>query len=120
LREAELLLANSGFDGAVSRASYAVFHAVTAVFALEERTFARHSALAAAVHRDLVKSGRWSTALGRDFSFCLDLRAVSDYGSDVRIDATQAADAIEAARRILLAVERMLPEDFSPVPVRRA
>ena len=57
LRESRLLLANSGLDGVVSRAYYAVFHAVTALFALEGRAFTKHSALEAAVHRDLVKAG---------------------------------------------------------------
>ena len=37
LREADLLLANGGFDGAASRAYYAAFRAVTALFTLEGR-----------------------------------------------------------------------------------
>ena len=69
-RDAQVLLANSGFDGAASRAYYAAFHAVSALFALEGRIFAKHSAIEAAVHRDLVKTGRWPSALGREFSFC--------------------------------------------------
>jgi uncharacterized protein (UPF0332 family) len=74
LRDAEILLANGGFDGAVSRAYYAAFHAVTALFALEGRVFIKHAAVQAAVHRDLVKAGRWPADLGRAFSFCVDLR----------------------------------------------
>ena len=80
LRDAHLLLANGRFDSAASRAYYAAFHAVTALFALEGRNLVKHSALAAAVHRDLVKAGRWSTDLGQDFSFCGELRGVGDYG----------------------------------------
>lgn len=57
-RSAQLLVAHNGFDSAVSRAYYAAFHAVTALFALEGRTFTKHSALEAAVHRDLVKGGQ--------------------------------------------------------------
>jgi uncharacterized protein (UPF0332 family) len=115
-RSAQILAANAGFDSATSRAYYAAFHAVTALFALEDRTFTKHTALQAAVHRDLVKAGRWSADLGRDYSFCLDLRGVGDYGSDVRIDAKQATDAIAAARRILLAIHQVLPIDFPAVP----
>ena len=116
VREAHLLLANGGFDGAASRAYYAAFHALTALFALEGRVFTKHSALEAAVHRDLVKAGKWSGDLGRDFSFCVDLRGVGDYGTEVRVDATQAADAIASARRILVAVRDLLPVNFPPVP----
>jgi uncharacterized protein (UPF0332 family) len=113
-RGAQLLVAHGGFDSAASRAYHAAFHAVTALFALEGRTFTKHSALEAAVHRDL--AGRWSADLGRDYSFCLDVRGVGDYGSDVRVDVSQATDAIEAARRILLAIHEALPADFPAVP----
>lgn len=115
-RAAQLLVGHGGFDSAASRAYYAAFHAVTALFALEGRTFTKHSALEAAVHRDLVKTGRWSADLGRDYSFCVDVRGVGDYGSDVRVDANQATDAIEAARRILLAIHDTLPTHFPAVP----
>ena len=71
-RDAQILLANGGFDGAASRAYYAAFHAVTALFALEGRTYTKHSAVEAAVHRDLVKVGRWPSEIGRDFSFCVE------------------------------------------------
>jgi uncharacterized protein (UPF0332 family) len=115
LRDADLLLGNGGFDGATSRAYYAAFHAVTALFALDGRIFTKHSALEAAVHRDLVKDGKWPEELGRDFSFCVELRGVGDYGTEVRVDAKQATDAIASARRILVAVRDALPVDFPPV-----
>lgn len=89
---------------------------MTALFVLDERTFTKHSALEAAVHRDLVKTGKWPADLGRDFTFCLDMRSVSDYGTEVRVDAKQAADAIEAAHRILLAVRAALPLNFPALP----
>jgi uncharacterized protein (UPF0332 family) len=58
LAAATLLLPHGGFDSAASRAYYAAFHAASALFALEGRTFTKHSALEAAVHRDLVKAER--------------------------------------------------------------
>jgi hypothetical protein len=116
MRDAHLLVANGGFDGAASRAYYAAFHPVSALFALEGRTFSKHAALEAAVHRDLVKTARWPGDLGRDFSFCVELRGIGDYGAEVRVNAQQAADAIASARRILVAVRSALPSDFPPVP----
>ena len=52
--DSAMKLATSDPDSAASRAYYAAFHAVTALFALREKTFIKHSALRAAVHRDLV------------------------------------------------------------------
>jgi uncharacterized protein (UPF0332 family) len=115
-RSARLLVEHGGFDSAASRAYYAAFHGVTALFALEERVFAKHSALEAAVHRDLVKAGRWPTELGRDFSFCAEVRGVGDYGTDVRMDAGQAAEALKASKGILQAVHAALPAGFPALP----
>jgi hypothetical protein len=39
IRDAQFLVSNGGFDSAASRAYYAIFHALTALFALESRTF---------------------------------------------------------------------------------
>ena len=41
-------------DAAASRAYYAAFYAVSALFALKERSFAKHSGVEAALHRELV------------------------------------------------------------------
>lgn len=112
LRDADLLLANGGFDSAASRAYYAAFHAVTALFAVDGRKFTKHAALHAAVHRDLVKAGKWPSSLGYDFTFCMNLRVVGDYGSETQVDAQQAADAVASARRILAAIHPTLPPTF--------
>jgi uncharacterized protein (UPF0332 family) len=115
-RSAQLLVVHGGFDSAASRAYYAAFHAVSSLFALEGQTFTKHSAVEAAVHRDLVKAGRWPTNLGRDYSLCADVRSVGDYGTEVRVDANQAMEAIKAARRILLTVHDALPTYFPALP----
>lgn len=116
LRGAGHLAGVGDSDGAASRAYYAAFHAATALLALDEKSFTKHSALEAAVHRDLVNSGRWTSELGRDFSFVMNLRAVGDYGRESRVTTEQAADALAAARRILEAAHRDLPADFPELP----
>lgn len=51
---------------AVSRAYYAAYYAVSAWFSLAGKTFKSHHMLEAAVHRDLVKTGRVPPELGRE------------------------------------------------------
>jgi hypothetical protein len=55
------------------------------------------------------QGGGWSADLGRDYSFCVNVRGVSDYGDEVRVDATQAEEATAAARRILEVVSDAMP-----------
>jgi len=51
-------------DSAASRAYYAAFHGVAALFAVEGKSFRKHTAIEAAVHRDLVNTGRCSEEFG--------------------------------------------------------
>lgn len=109
LRTAESDLAVS-FDAAASRAYYAAFYAVSALFALEGREFVKHSAVNAAVHRDLVKSNRWPLNLGKDYSRLLRLRETGDYGGGRHVQEKEARDAISAAKRIYDAVIQAHPD----------
>ncbi len=58
-------LVESDPDSAVSRAYYAAFHAINALFALRGQSFTKHSALRAAIHRELIHSGEWPPGIGR-------------------------------------------------------
>ena len=100
-------------DAAASRSYYAAFYAVSALFALQGKKFSKHSALEAAVHRDLVRSGIWPTELGQRFSDLVAARKAGDYGEDVRVSKEEAARSIDAAEDILRAVARAHPEEFS-------
>ncbi len=86
---------------AASRAYYAAFHAVSALFALEEKTFSKHSAIESAVHRELVKTKRWFKELGAAYSKLCKLRTTSDYNVQENVNSEEAEAAIETARGIL-------------------
>ena len=99
-------------DASASRAYYAAFYAVSALFALEGRTFRRHSEVEAAVHRDLVREGVWTNELGAAYTELLRLREVGDYGGDRHVTPGQAAEAAGQAEQILEATSRMHPDRF--------
>jgi uncharacterized protein (UPF0332 family) len=111
LQGAEALVAIDP-DGAASRAYYAAFHAVNALFLVDGASFRSHKAVEAAVHRDLVLSGRWPKNLGADYGFLHRLRNTGDYGGQTAVGADSALRAIEAAHRILDAVHRARPDLF--------
>jgi uncharacterized protein (UPF0332 family) len=96
-------------DGAASAAYYAAFYAVTALFELDEKVFRRHSAIEAAVHRELVKTGRWTVELGRAFSRLAELRLIGDYGGARCVTEVQAREAINEAEKIVKAVADVSP-----------
>ena len=99
-------------DSAASRAYYAAFYAVSARFALEEKAFAKHSAVEAAVHRDLVKAGIWPTELGQGYSRLSETRSIGDYGELEHVSEARSAEAIEIAGEILSAIASEYPQAF--------
>ena len=100
-------------DSAAPSAYYAAFYAVSAHFALGGRTFRKHTALQAAVHRDLVKGEGWPAHLGSAYSRLNELRDVGHYGGAKHVTPEEAERAIEMAGDILQAVAELHPEAFS-------
>jgi hypothetical protein len=111
LRAAEVVLSASP-DAAASRAYYAAFYAVSAIFARDGKKYRRHSAVEIAVHRDLVKTGTWPANLGEAYSNLFELRSLSDYGEAEHATPEEAKQAIKAAADILHAVAKAHPADF--------
>ena len=93
------MVAQTDPDSAASRAYYAVFHAVSAIFALEGKSFSKHSAVRAAVHRDLVGTGLIPVESGQ-YNELMDMRELGDYGglSGVTVPGCRACDRASPPR----------------------
>ncbi len=95
---------------ASNRAYYAAFYAVSALFASEGRTYSRHSAIEAAVHRDLVNTGRWAEDLGAAYRELHGLRMAADYDVSTFPTAERAQQAVQQAETIVEAVRTSCPQ----------
>lgn len=111
-------LIESDPDSAASRAYYAAFHALTALFALRGQTFSRHTGIRAALHREFVQPGLLGMESGRDYDFLMDLRETGDYGGLTLVTADSARLATDKAERFLAAVGRACPELIQGNPDR--
>lgn len=107
------ILLTIDWDSSASRSYYAAFYAVSALFSLEGKSFHKHTAIETAVHRDLVKTGRWSIELGYDYSFLLGARLKGDYEALEHITEEKAINANNATKRILSAVQTSNPDFFA-------
>lgn len=108
--ESALALVETDPDSAVSRAYYAAFHALTALFGLRGQMFSKHSSLRVALHRDLVQTGILEKETGKDYDFLLELREVGDYGGIAHVLADSARQAVEKAESLIAAVVAACPE----------
>jgi uncharacterized protein (UPF0332 family) len=97
-------------DSAASRAYYAAFHGLTALFARRGQAFSKHSAVRAALHRDLVQTGLLGEDAGRDYDFLMELRETADYGGVTQVPSEAARRALERAQKFLAAIEPLCAE----------
>jgi uncharacterized protein (UPF0332 family) len=112
LRSAQMIV-HEDPDSSASRSYYAAFHAVSAYFALKGITFSKHSALESAIHKDLVKPGKWPVEMGQNFSWLVSTRSTGDYGGGIHVNVQDAKAAIEKARQIVEYVNLQYPDIFT-------
>jgi uncharacterized protein (UPF0332 family) len=103
-------LAETDPDSSASRAYYSAFHAASALFALRGKSYSKHTAVRAAVHRDLVQTGVWSPEVGQAYDFLMTLRDLGDYGGPRHVATTNALEALERAESVLRAVQAVCSE----------
>ncbi len=99
-------------DGSSSRAYYAAFYAISALFALRNRFFDQDADVEKAVQNDLAKEGDWPENLGSDYSFVCSLKAVADYGVLNHASPEETAEGMMAAAKIMKAVYDAHPDVF--------
>ena len=117
-RRAAHALRGIAFSGVANRAYYAVFHAVSALFYFEgnEDLYKKHSAVESAVHRDLVRTGRWTRDVGAAYTSLHELRLSGDYGIAFGVSEEESQTALDSMEIILAAISEMHPDFFILTP----
>ena len=93
----------------VNRAYYACFYAASAVLLTEGRHFVKHAGVRSAIHKYLIREGRLSKELGNAYDNLMKIRQKADYEAIISWTPQQAAEAIDAAERIVAALRMLLP-----------
>ncbi|MDD5676047.1 MAG: HEPN domain-containing protein [Chitinivibrionales bacterium] len=101
------LFNNSHFDFAASRAYYAAFYAASAVLLRAGNEFTKHSAVVAAIHKTLVKTGVISPDIGKKLNRLFELRSIGDYGMMVHVPRPDAEKAVQDAQEILAVLKKI-------------
>lgn len=96
-------------DSAASRAYYTVFYAASSYFMFEGRSFTKHAAVEAAVHRDLVRAGALDPEFGAAYSKLVKLRTVGDYGLSMHVSEAEARQAVAMAEAFFRAIQDIHP-----------
>ena len=106
LRTAAMLLMQKEYRAANNRAYYAIFHAITAIHALDGNAYKRHKEVLAKFNKDYVRTEIFPKSFGRKIIEAEDIRHASDYVDFYIAPREEAQEQIGTAEELILLVEK--------------
>ena len=105
LQAANLLLEANSYRGANNRAYYAIFHAVSAVLAMEGVAFKKHKDTLAYFNKNYVATKIFPRNLGRKIVKAEEIRHESDYDTFYIASKEVTIEQIQTAEQLIGLVE---------------
>ena len=105
LRVAKLLIQSKEYRTANNRVYYAIFHAISAVHALDEKAYKKHKDAIGNFNRDYIKTEIFPRDIGRKISRAEEIRHASDYDDFYMADKKETQELVEAAEELIRMVE---------------
>lgn len=109
LEEAQHLWKNGYYDGSISRAYYAMFHAAEAALLAEDITASTHSGVHRMFGKHFIKTGVLPTQLSAHLGQVFETRQLADYGN-TRLGQEEAEEALRKAAVFIERIEALLQE----------
>lgn len=113
LEEAEILFNINKFKGASNRAYYAIFHAIKAILALEQKDFKKHSSVIAYFNQEYISKEIFPKELGKDITNIRLYREKSDYVDFYIITKEDCEVQIKKAKNIVNSIEKYLKKQIN-------
>lgn len=112
LKAARILLAAEEYKGANNRAYYAIFHAISAIHALDGNAFKRHKDAIANFNRDYIKTEIFPRDLGRKIGEAEEIRHASDYDDFYIVSREESERQVVVADEFIQQVEKYCMEQI--------
>ena len=105
IKAAEILLNAREFRGANNRAYYGIYHAVSAIHALDGNAYKRHKDALANFNKNYVKTEIFTRKLGKRIVESEEIRHASDYDDFYIATREEAEEQIQTAKELVKLVE---------------
>ena len=110
LNSANLLMNANEFRGANNRAYYAIYHAISAVHALEGKAYKRHKDALSNFNKDYVRTELFPKIYGRKIAEAEEIRHASDYDDFYIATKIEAIEQLETAKELIELIESYCEE----------
>lgn len=98
------------YTSANNRAYYAIFYAIRAVLALEQKDFKRHKDVIAYFNQYYINTEIFPKKIGRKIAQAQHIREDSDYDDEYQPSSEKTKQQIETAKELIKLVEEYLNE----------
>ena len=105
IKAADILLNAREFRGANNRAYYGIYHAVSAIHALDGNAYKRHKDALANFNKNYVKTEIFPRKLGKRIVESEEIRHASDYDDFYIATREEAEEQIQTAKELVKLVE---------------
>lgn len=105
VKSAKILFDAAEYKGANNRAYYVVYHAITAVHALDGKTYKRHKDALENFNKDYIRTEIFPRTMGRRISKAQEIRHASDYDDFYLATKSEALEQIETAENLITMID---------------
>ena len=108
IKSAKILLEAGEFRGANNRAYYGIYHAVSAIHALDGNAYKRHKDALANFNKKYIKTEIFPRTLGRRIAEAEEMRHASDYDDFYIATEEEAKEQIATALELIEKIEEYI------------
>ena len=108
IKSAKILLEAGEFRGANNRAYYGIYHAVSAIHALDGNAYKRHKDALANFNKKYIKTEIFPRTLGRRIAEAEEIRHASDYDDFYIATEEEAKEQIATALELIGEIEEYI------------
>jgi len=101
IKAAEILLDAGEYRSSNNRAYYGIYHAISAIHALDGNAYKKHKDALANFNKQYVKTEVFPRSIGRRISEAAEIRHASDYDDFYIATKAEAEEQIATARELL-------------------
>ena len=109
LAEAEVLIQNSFYNGAISRMYYACYHATSALLLTRNIAPKTHKGTVSELNKYFVSDGSFEKGQSEFYSYLLQQRMKSDYNSILSMTKEKAEELMLSAKEYINYIISLLP-----------
>ena len=113
IKAAEILLRAREFRGANNRAYYGIYHAISAIHALDGNAYKRHKDALANFNKNYVKTEIFPRKLGNRIVEAEEIRHASDYDDFYLATKEEAEEQIQTAKELVKLVEEYVRQRWN-------